>query len=109
MGLDGRAFGALLVTVSVIVVPRPGATALMGAIVAGQMLASLLLDHFGLIGFPVRPLDPWRVAGVGLLVLGVALIRKFRGKFGNLFGNVLPAPGRRPGIGRAPVRSRGEA
>ena len=41
------------------------------------MLISLVLDQYGLIGFPVRPINGWRVLGAVLLVAGVALIRRF--------------------------------
>jgi len=46
-------------------------------IVAGQMLASLVLDHFGLIGYPIHPLSGMRMLGVMMLLGGVILIRWF--------------------------------
>ena len=46
-------------------------------IVGGQMLASLVLDQFGLLGYQVHPLNIWRVTGSGLIVAGVVLINAF--------------------------------
>jgi uncharacterized membrane protein YdcZ (DUF606 family) len=40
------------------------------------MAFALVLDHYGLVGFPVRAMSPGRAMGAGLLVVGVVLIRK---------------------------------
>jgi len=58
-------------------VPRIGAATLLGVSVAGQMLVSLLLDHYGLIGYPVHPVSAWRIVGAALLLAGVWLIQRF--------------------------------
>jgi transporter family-2 protein len=50
---------------------------MVSLIIAGQMLASIFLDHFGIIGYPVHPLNIWRFVGVVLIVGGVVLIRIF--------------------------------
>jgi transporter family-2 protein len=39
------------------------------------MVASLALDHWALVGFPLHPLSPQRVLGVLLVIGGVALVR----------------------------------
>jgi transporter family-2 protein len=41
------------------------------------MLMSLVLDHFGWVGFPVHPINAWRIAGAALLLAGVGLIQRF--------------------------------
>jgi transporter family-2 protein len=46
-------------------------------LLAGQMLAALLLDHFGLLGYPFHPLSLGRVAGVLLLMAGAYMVRIF--------------------------------
>jgi transporter family-2 protein len=43
--------------------------------IAGQFIASLLLDRFGLLGFPERAVSWVRLAGVALLVAGAVLVR----------------------------------
>ena len=45
-------------------------------IVAGQMVAALALDHYGWLGFPVRPLDAWRIGGALLVVCGMFLLAR---------------------------------
>ena len=47
----------------------------VGLTVAGQQLASLLVDQFGLLRLPRRPLTRARLAGVALLLAGVAVIQ----------------------------------
>jgi len=74
---SGGLLGAVFVTVTVIVAPRLGAVTMLTYLIAGQMLASLLLDHYGVLGFPEHPLNVWRVLGVLFLVVGVVLIKKF--------------------------------
>jgi transporter family-2 protein len=44
---------------------------------AGQMIVSVVLDHFGLIGYEEHPTNIWRIMGVILLLVGVLLIKKF--------------------------------
>ena len=56
--------------------PRLGATVLLALTIAGQMAASLLVDHFGVIGFPQTPVTPARLLGAVLLVAGVMLIMR---------------------------------
>jgi transporter family-2 protein len=61
-----------------VVVPvRIGAAPFFGILVAAQLVMGVLIDRFGLIGFPERALSPGRVAGVVLLVTGAVLVRVF--------------------------------
>ena len=46
------------------------AATLIAALVAGQMVASLVVDHFGWIGFPVHHVSAGRVVGLVLLFAG---------------------------------------
>jgi len=55
-------------------VPRLGLTAAFTILVASQFVIAALLDHFGLLGAAVRPLDVSRSLGIGILILGVWLI-----------------------------------
>ena len=73
----GGLLGAVFVTVTVMVAPRLGAVNMLTYLIAGQMLASLILDHYGLVGFPQHSMNLWRVLGVVFLVAGVVLIKKF--------------------------------
>lgn len=73
----GGLCGAFLVTVTIAAVPKLGATTMFAFFLAGQMIASLVFDHFGLLGYPVHPLNIWRVLGTILLFAGVLIIKWF--------------------------------
>jgi transporter family-2 protein len=73
----GGLLGAFFVAAGTIIAPRLGGTLMVSVLVAGQMMVALVLDHFGLIGYQVRPLNLWRITGALLLLAGVMLIRKF--------------------------------
>jgi len=55
--------------------PVIGVGGFIAALVAGQMLASLVIDHFGLVGLAVRPLTLARALGGVLIIAGVLLIQ----------------------------------
>lgn len=75
-GWLGGLLGAIYITMSVVLAPRLGATTLLAAIVAGQMLASLMLDHFGAVGLPEHPASAGRLLGAALVVVGVLVIHR---------------------------------
>jgi bacterial/archaeal transporter family-2 protein len=70
----GGFLGALYIAAAVILAPRLGATALVALIVGGQMVGSLILDHWGLVGYPVRPVTSMRIFGVVMLMGGMYLV-----------------------------------
>lgn len=72
---SGGFFGAIYIAVSIFLVPRLGAATFVSLLIAGQMLASLVFDHFGLFGVPQHSADLPRLAGAALLVGGVVLVR----------------------------------
>lgn len=74
----GGLLGAAYVAAAIVLAPKLGAAALLATIVAGQMTASLLLDHYGLFGFPVQPVSPLRVAAVAMIIGGVLLLQAAR-------------------------------
>ena len=71
----GGLLGATFVTSAVVLAPRLGAATLVAAVVAGQMVGSLLLDHYGVVGYPQHSLSIERVTGGMLVMTGVALIQ----------------------------------
>jgi len=74
---SGGLMGAFFVTCMAFFAPRLGATTLLALVISGQILASLLLDHFGAVGFNVHEINLWRILGVILIGTGVLLVRKF--------------------------------
>jgi bacterial/archaeal transporter family-2 protein len=71
----GFVTGSLFVVAGLSLTPVIGVGGFIAALVAGQMIASLMLDHFGLVGLAVRPLTLTRAAGAALIVAGVLLIQ----------------------------------
>ena len=73
----GGCLGACFVTTAAALAPRVGAAVIIASAVAGQMVLSLTLEHFGLAGLPQIPLNASRVAGALLVVTGVVLVQRF--------------------------------
>jgi transporter family-2 protein len=68
--------GGLYIAASAAFGPMIGGATFLALIVAGQMVAALALDHYGVLGFPVRPLDAGRAAGALLVVAGMFLLAR---------------------------------
>ncbi|KIF83405.1 DMT family transporter [Noviherbaspirillum autotrophicum] len=73
----GGALGAYYVATAILVAPKLGAANLVCLTITAQLLASLLLDHYGLIGFAQHGINTARVAGALLLVAGTVMIVKY--------------------------------
>ncbi|GAB4373245.1 MAG: hypothetical protein OHK0021_15430 [Bryobacter sp.] len=72
----GGLMGTLIVSSGLVIAPRIGAATFIGVLIAGQLVGSMALDHFGFLGFPVIRLSAGRILGAVLLLLGVYLIRR---------------------------------
>jgi len=72
----GGLLGALYVASTTVLGPRLGAAALLALTLSGQMVAALVVDHYGIIGFPQSPVTPSRLLGAALLVAGVLLLMR---------------------------------
>lgn len=68
-------FGAVFIALGILLVPQLGAATFFAVLVAGQMIGSMLFDHFGVLGLPVHEITPSRLFGAALLVAGVLFIR----------------------------------
>jgi transporter family-2 protein len=53
---------------------RLGLVTAMTVIIAAQFITGAIVDHFGILGADLRPLNPSRLAGVGLMLLGTWLV-----------------------------------
>jgi bacterial/archaeal transporter family-2 protein len=70
-GIAGAAY-----VLAVVVLARPlGVATLFAAVIAGQLSAGLVIDHFGWFNVPVHRASPGRLIGSLLLIGGMALIR----------------------------------
>jgi transporter family-2 protein len=65
--------GLLIVGTIGFTVPRLGLTSALTLVIAGQFLASILIEQFGWFGSPVRTFEWSRLIGILLLLLGVWL------------------------------------
>jgi bacterial/archaeal transporter family-2 protein len=74
-GWLGGLCGATYVVSVFVLIPEIGAAPTIALTVAGQQLASVLVDRHGLLRLPRRPIPPVRLLGVGALLAGVALIQ----------------------------------
>jgi len=73
----GGLLGAFFVGTTILLAPRVGATTMTGLVIAGQVIASLVLDHFALLGFAEHPAGPARLCGAALLVVGAMLVLRY--------------------------------
>ena len=72
--LIGGFLGALFVASSIFLIPKLGATTMIASFITGQLLASVLLDHYGLLGLQVQPISLQRLVGIILLFAGLLLV-----------------------------------
>lgn len=71
----GGPLGALIVLAGAALTSRLGAALFISLVVGGQLLCSLLLDHYGLVGLKEQPITPGRLLGAALVVAGVLCIK----------------------------------
>lgn len=74
-GWLGGFAGAIYVTTMFTAIPAIGAGAAAGLTVAGQQVASVFVDKYGWFRLPRRPVSGLRLAGVVLLLVGIAAIK----------------------------------
>jgi transporter family-2 protein len=72
----GGILGAFYVMTVIVVIREIGPANMICLIVAGQLIASVVVDHFGWIGFPYHAVNAWRVLGLALIMGGVYLVLK---------------------------------
>lgn len=72
----GGIIGSLFILGAVFILPKIGASAFFGQIVLGQLLMTLIVDHYGLLGVPVHRIDNYRLLGATLLISGSFLVLK---------------------------------
>jgi transporter family-2 protein len=72
----GGILGALFVGSSLFFIPKMGATSMIAAFITGQLLGSIIIDHYGLLGLTPHPIGLTRIIGVILLFVGVFLVVK---------------------------------
>ena len=72
----GGIIGSLFILGAVFALPKIGSGAFFGQIVIGQLIMTLIVDHFGILGLPIYRINGLRVLGLTFLVAGAFLILK---------------------------------
>lgn len=75
----GGVLGVIFVTGVLLLVPKIGVANVIMATFVGQIVASLLFDHFGFFGLPRIPLDWSRIIGALLMVAGLYVVQSRTG------------------------------
>ena len=83
--LIGGILGAVVVFTTVLLAPKLGITAMLFFIIVGQLITAATIDHFGLIGMPIREVNITKL--IGLIIVAFGLMFYFFGdKLVELFG-----------------------
>jgi bacterial/archaeal transporter family-2 protein len=80
--LTGGLLGAVFVFGTTLLAPKIGLAKMVALVLAGQVVMSIVADHYGWIGLAVREITPVRIAGAALVVLGVVMVN-----YDSLFGS----------------------
>ena len=73
----GGVIGAFYVSASTYIISTLGTALTFSLIISGQLIAAMIIDHFGWLGIEVKEISPGKIAGAILLIAGVVLIRKY--------------------------------
>ncbi len=72
---SGGLLGGLVVLSGTFLVPWLGAARFIAFVVAGQLAASLVLDHYALMGLKEQTISAGKVIGAVMIVAGVVCIK----------------------------------
>lgn len=71
----GGVLGAFFITSVIFIAPIIGPARLFGVIIASQLIFSVVVDHYGWLGFNPQPINLKKIIGVLLLIAGAFLIQ----------------------------------
>lgn len=71
----GGIFGAMSIATRVVMIPRFGVATVLTLILVGQLLNSLLFDHFGVLDVPQHHITYVRLLGAVSLIAGGMIVR----------------------------------
>lgn len=71
----GGVVGVAYITGALLLAPKLGAAGFIMAAIGGQMLASIIIDQWGLVGLPQKPVSWSRLTGLGLIILGLLVMQ----------------------------------
>jgi transporter family-2 protein len=76
-GWLGGALGAVFAVTVVVLARQLGAATLTALVVTGQLVCSVVLDHYGWVGFTEHAAGIGRIVGCVLMMAGFFLIARF--------------------------------
>lgn len=53
-----------------------GATTTLSLNLLGQLIASMIIDHLGLLGLKINPINKTKLTGIGIMALGIIAMMK---------------------------------
>jgi len=74
--LLGGVLGPVYVVILTVATPVIGIAMTMIGILAGQVFKSLIIDHFGLLGTPVRKIDSKRITALVFIIAALILVAR---------------------------------
>ncbi|WP_241654954.1 DMT family transporter [Sporolactobacillus shoreae] len=77
MLIGGGFLGVFYLTSNILLLPRLGSALTVVVTLLGQMIMALSIDHFGWFHVPVHELNGPRLIGIGLMLVGVFVIKKY--------------------------------
>ncbi|MFX3617593.1 MAG: DMT family transporter [Sporolactobacillus sp.] len=73
----GGPLGVIFVTSNILLLPKLGAELTVVAVLCGQMLIALVIDHFGWFSVPQHKINWQRLIGMVFMIAGILLIQRF--------------------------------
>lgn len=73
----GGVIGALFVAATAALVSRLGSSFMFTLVILGQLSMAVVMDHYGWFGLDKHPTSFARIAGIGLVLIGVVVVRKY--------------------------------
>lgn len=74
--LAGGLLGAVYIFIMILAVPKIGVASAVLAVITGQILTSMVIDHFGWFGGQVIPINGTRISALLLMILSLYLFYK---------------------------------
>jgi transporter family-2 protein len=72
----GGVLGAVFVTVAIYAVPHLGVSVLVALLIAGQLIFSAILSHYGVLADAPQPITVMKFTGLVLLAVGALMVLK---------------------------------
>ncbi|MET0257641.1 MAG: DMT family transporter [Methylobacterium sp.] len=72
--LVGGACGAIILSCVLFALPQIGSASVVALFILGQLVASLLLDHFAVLGIAPHPISLQRLVGAAVILGGTCLV-----------------------------------